>query len=71
MDGSHDDLDLELSKILAKVMQYSYKRHECQEIVDRVISKLQKRSSGTVCEENVRALRKEFENIRRRYYGLQ
>lgn len=66
-----EDINLELSKILAKTMQNSYKKKEIQETVERIIEKTER----LICKEdesgNVRKLRMELEEIRKEFFGLK
>lgn len=64
------DLSLELSKILAKTMQNSYKRKEVEETVRRIIEKIEKMNSKEHDEERLRTLRRQFEEIRQSLYEL-
>lgn len=70
MDKNTSSQNLELSKILAKVMQCSYKRQECQEIMESILEMVEDQSAGRTDEEKIRNLRNEFEEIRAAYYNL-
>lgn len=70
MDKNTSSQNLELSKILAKVMQSSYKRQECQEIMESILEMVEDQSAGRTDEEKIRNLRNEFEEIRAAYYNL-
>ena len=37
-----DEMNIELSKILAKIMQSSYKRKEIGEVMERIMAKIEK-----------------------------
>lgn len=66
-----DDLGTELSKILAKTMQSSYKRKEIEETMGRIMGKTEKALLLKYDEEKIRELRREFEDIRKAFYGLK
>lgn len=61
------DVNVELTKILGKVMQNSYKKKEIAEIVDRIIGKI---ATSRNNDEEIRKLRMEFEEIRKTYYKI-
>lgn len=61
----------ELSKILSKIMQSSYKRKEIGEIVERIMDKVGRIAESRYDESEIRSLRLEFEEMRRGYYELQ
>ncbi|KAI5170346.1 hypothetical protein PAEPH01_1354 [Pancytospora epiphaga] len=65
-----EDVNIELSKVLAKVMQSSYKKKEVRESVERVMEKVERFMLLQNDESKVRELRIEFEEIRKRFYGL-
>ena len=66
-----NEINIELSKILAKAMQCSFKKKEVQETIERIIDKMDKLISNDFDESKVRELRKEFEEIRKSFYGLK
>jgi len=65
-----EDINTELSKILSKVMQSSYKRKDVNEIIERIAVKIGKIVFETHKEDEIRSLRMEFENIRKSFYDL-
>lgn len=65
-----EGINIELTKILGKVMQSSYKKKEVCEIIDRIIEKIEKRVVEKVDEGEIRKLRMEFEEIRKIVYEL-
>lgn len=65
-----ENLNVELTKILGKVMQNSYKKKEVSEIVDRIIAKIERRLTSNYNDAEIRALRIEFEEIRKSLYDL-
>ncbi|KAI5148140.1 hypothetical protein ENBRE01_0128 [Enteropsectra breve] len=67
----NDESNIEFSKILAKVMQSSYKNKEVAEIVDRIVAKTDRLVQSNYDSEKVKDLRKEFEEIRQSFYGLK
>lgn len=64
------DINMQLDKILSKVMQNSYKRKEIEELIERISSKIHNMLSEAHKEDEIRSLRSEFENIRREFYNL-
>ena len=70
MAENTDDINMELSKILAKTMQSSYRKKEIHEIMSRIIEKLDEIIRKDIDDTKLRQLRKEFEELRREYYGL-
>jgi len=69
-DRSDDDMKLELSKILAKTMQASYKKKELEEVMLRVMGKVSKLVDSEHTAEYAAKLRNELEEIRKGFYGL-
>lgn len=65
------DLNLELSKILAKTMQSSYKKSEIKNTITRIINKLERGVSEKCNQEKIIKLRSEVEEIRKKIYGLK
>lgn len=65
-----DDVNLELSKILSKVMQSSYKRKEINERIERIIGRIGNEVGSDKKETAIRSLRLQFEEIRKDYYNL-
>lgn len=65
-----DEVNLELTKIYSKIMQSSYKRKEIEEIFKRIVEKVDSKLTRTKNDDEVRALRMEFEQIRKDIYGL-
>lgn len=63
-----EEQNMEYSKILAKIMQNSYKRKEIEEIVDRIILKLNNTLFDSNDATNVMALRLEFEELRKEFF---
>lgn len=66
----NEALDLELSKILAKIMQSSYKKKEVGECIDRIIKKLENKVINRYDDVAIKSLRLEFEEIRKNLYGI-
>ncbi|KAI4291973.1 hypothetical protein PAPHI01_1247 [Pancytospora philotis] len=64
------EMSVELSKVLAKVMQNSFKRKEVTETVERIMGKMERVFASQTNEQTVRELRSEFEKIRKSFYGL-
>lgn len=64
------EMNTELSKVLSKVMQSSYKRKEAGEVMERIMSKVDKLVMGKYDESEIRSLRLEFEEIRKGFYEL-
>ena len=64
-----EDLALELSKVLAKTMQSSYRRKEIEEAIARITDKMERVLTPTP-DDKVRELRIQFEEIRKQFYGL-
>lgn len=60
----------ELSKVLAKTMQCSFKRKEVEERIKRIIDKTERIIETKTDQETIRKLRREFEEVRMAYYGL-
>ncbi|EOB13459.1 hypothetical protein NBO_73g0025 [Nosema bombycis CQ1] len=56
--------NLEITKILAKVMQSSFKRKELDEIVIRIVNKMEEVIKGNRSEE-YEELKKEFKEIKK------
>jgi hypothetical protein len=65
-----DNLNIELAKVLGKVMQNSYKKKEMSEIINRILNKLEKKTFEECDETEIRTLRMEFEEIRKGFYEL-
>jgi hypothetical protein len=59
-----EDYEFELTKILAKVMQGSYRRKELHGLVLRIVGKAEKAFELGVNEEELRVLRGEYERLR-------
>lgn len=70
MSENVDDINMELSKILAKTMQSSYKKKEIHEVIIRIIDKFDGIIKRDGDDSQLKQMRKEFEEIRREYYGL-
>lgn len=64
------NLNIELTKILGKVMQSSYKKKEIQEIIERISSRLENRMVAQYNDSEIKTLRVEFEEIRKTLYDL-
>lgn len=64
------DIDLELSKILAKIMENSYRKKEIEEIIYRIMEKFKKLVSSNKNEEKVKNLRLKFEEIQRNFEAV-
>jgi hypothetical protein len=56
--------EFEITKILAKVMQSSYRRKEVHDLVLRVVGKAEKVFEAGASEEETRRLREEYERLR-------
>lgn len=67
--SKENNTNIELTKILGKVMQNSYKKKEIAEIIERIIEKIERRTDRNN-EEEIRKLRMEFEEIRKDYYKI-
>lgn len=67
----HEEASTELSKILSKIMQSSYKRKEIGEIVERIMDKVGRAVASRYDDAEIQSLRLEFEEIRRSFYELQ
>lgn len=65
-----EDVNTELAKVLSKVMQSSYKRKEASEIMERIMNKVDRIITNRYDENEIRALRLEFEEIRKGFYEL-
>lgn len=65
------DVNMELSKILAKTMQCSYKKKEIEETILRIIEKADRLLLTRHDESQVREMRREFEELRKGFYGLK
>ncbi|WUR03181.1 uncharacterized protein VNE69_04010 [Vairimorpha necatrix] len=57
------NLDQEMTKILAKVMHNSYKRKEVNELIERIIEKMDKIIKTDNLEEEFLRLKEEYYNI--------
>ena len=66
-----DEINLELSKILAKAMQSSYKKKEIEEAVARIMEKMDRALLSRNDAQKIRELRAQFELIRRDFFGLK
>lgn len=64
------DIDLELSKILAKIMENSYRKKEIEEIIYRIMEKFKKLVFSNKNEEKVKNLRLKFEEIQRNFEAV-
>lgn len=62
--------ELELTKILAKTMQSSYKKKEIHEILLRIIPKIDSIITVSNDTEEFEILKKEFEILRREAFKL-
>ena len=69
MDEEH--INTELTKILAKIMQSSYKKSEINEMVEGIMKRVEKIATSTYDLGEIKSLRMEFEEIRREFYGLK
>lgn len=65
-----ENLNIELTKILGKVMQSSYKKKEVSEIVERIINKVESKIVNRYDDAEIKSLRMEFEEIRKSFYDL-
>lgn len=61
--------DLDVTKILAKVMQSSYKKKQISEVAQRIIGKMQQILSHPR-SSNIEALKLEFAALREESYSL-
>lgn len=66
-----EDIGMELSKILAKTMQSSYKKKEIGEAISRIIEKVDRLLLTGHDESKLREMRREFEELRKSFYGLK
>jgi hypothetical protein len=65
-----DCKDVEMTKILGKIMQSSYKKKEVNETINRILKKIEGKLSINYDEMIVKQLRKEFEEIRKNIYEI-
>ena len=64
------ETETELTKILAKIMQSSYKKKEISETIDRILNKLENKVFNKYDDSTIKSLRLEFEEIRKDLYGI-
>lgn len=64
------DSETEMTKVLAKIMQSSYKKKEISDTVDRIFTKLENKIFNKYDDTTIKALRLEFEEIRKDLYGI-
>lgn len=64
------DSETEMTKILAKIMQSSYKKKEISDTVDRILTKMEAKVFKQYDDSTIRSLRLEFEEIRKDLYGI-
>lgn len=67
---AEQNLNIELTKIFGKVMQSSYKKKEAQETIERIIEKVENKLINQHSDTEIKALRLEFEEIRKSFYDL-
>lgn len=71
MDNSkQEENDLEMAKILGKIMQSSYKKKEVSETIERIITKMESKFINRYDDSAIKSLRLEFEEIRKNLYDI-
>ncbi|KHN69359.1 hypothetical protein CWI42_080950 [Ordospora colligata] len=67
LDEAHD---LEITKILAKVMQCSYKKKQVNEIISRIMQKIETVINLHDNNQSIESLRSEFVTLKQEAYSL-
>ncbi|AFM98621.1 hypothetical protein KMI_08g13190 [Encephalitozoon hellem] len=70
MGKARSTYDLEITKILAKTMQSSYRKKQVEELVSRILEKMQSIIGPARAHGEIETLRAEFEALKQEAYSL-